>query len=187
MSRLCRPAREEEGGGDVRCQKACSADGGGKAAIPVLGFPGSVLGNPGSVLGYPGSALPSDGDAAQMNKHAVNCGEVGTGERFPGCRREASSSESYWRGWFVALRAHTLRRENIPALPVSDWSIARIYPHFLCLIGEGRRGEGAHQARASGGRHLHVPPRLLAGPGGAVSATTPDPPPTRSGALGMGR
>ena len=28
-----------------------------------------------------------------------------------------------------------VRHENIPALPVSDWSVMRIYPRFLCLIG----------------------------------------------------
>eukprot|EP00959_Pyramimonas_sp_CCMP1952_P369817 7745675-Pyramimonas_sp.AAC.1 len=28
-----------------------------------------------------------------------------------------------------------VRRENIPAIPVSDWSALRIYPRFLCLIG----------------------------------------------------
>eukprot|EP00959_Pyramimonas_sp_CCMP1952_P364720 7637720-Pyramimonas_sp.AAC.1 len=26
-------------------------------------------------------------------------------------------------------------RENIPALPASDWSAVRIYPRFLCPIG----------------------------------------------------
>ena len=28
-----------------------------------------------------------------------------------------------------------VRRENIPALPASDWSVVRIYPRFLLLIG----------------------------------------------------
>eukprot|EP00959_Pyramimonas_sp_CCMP1952_P015123 320070-Pyramimonas_sp.AAC.2 len=51
------------------------------------------------------------------------------------CQIYSVRVEPYWRVWFVALRARSLRSENIPALPVSDWSVVRIYPRFLCPIG----------------------------------------------------
>eukprot|EP00976_Prorocentrum_cordatum_P083475 1185265-Prorocentrum_minimum.AAC.1 len=32
-------------------------------------------------------------------------------------------------------RVWSVRRESIPALPACDWSVVRVYPHFLRAIG----------------------------------------------------
>eukprot|EP00976_Prorocentrum_cordatum_P076714 1182410-Prorocentrum_minimum.AAC.3 len=53
--------------------------------------------------------------------------ERGAIPRCPPKPRDGRVEFSFW-----------VRSENVPALPASDWSIVRIYPRFLRLIGPSR-------------------------------------------------
>eukprot|EP00959_Pyramimonas_sp_CCMP1952_P095601 1998511-Pyramimonas_sp.AAC.1 len=70
----------------------------------------------------------------QSGGHAPRRNSRATSQPGPLSATGASSPQRGTRA-HAACHPSLVHRENIPALPASDWSIVRIYPHFLRLIG----------------------------------------------------